>query len=399
MIKFSLAALSATTIFAVSFSAQAQTPQSKTATPEKAIQKSSDTFENPVVATVGSKKIYWGQVIERMNRENPNLLQSNVAQVIGAKVATDLFGPKKQPQAVVTKNEALNLLRQNPTQDVQRVTGTLIQLEVTEEEAAKQGIKGDRADVVNYLNKLMKTLRQNGSIPPEQTDAQFLATRGLNTDKAVYLLRLQYLANELTQKQIEKDLGHPLGDADFVQARHILVKIEVSAADAKPEETKKAEDAALAKIKGLAADIKSKKITFEEAAKQSDDPGSKERGGDLGVFTHGRMVPEFDKAAFSLKPGELSEPIRTQYGYHILEVTKAGKDLPAAEKTQQIEGYRAQKLNEFMPALMAKYKTENKLQKASPMGGMPMAPGGGRPMPRPIPTPPNGGQPTPSAPQ
>jgi peptidyl-prolyl cis-trans isomerase SurA len=62
--------------------------------------------------------------------------------------------------------------------------------------------------------------------------------------------------------------------------------------------------------------------SFEEMAKQFSDDPSGQRGGDLGTFGHGDMVPEFEKAAFSLKPNEISQPVRTRFGYHIIRVSE-----------------------------------------------------------------------------
>lgn len=72
----------------------------------------------------------------------------------------------------------------------------------------------------------------------------------------------------------------------------------------------------------LRQDIMSGKLDFATAAKQySDDAGSGARGGDLGTFDRNRMVPEFTAAAFSLPVGQISEPVRTNFGYHLIEVT------------------------------------------------------------------------------
>ena len=76
---------------------------------------------------------------------------------------------------------------------------------------------------------------------------------------------------------------------------------------------------ALEKMVGIAA--KTNVDNFAEmASKHSDDPGSKQKGGDLGFFPRGRMVPEFETAAFSTEKGKITEPVKTQYGYHIILV-------------------------------------------------------------------------------
>ena len=69
----------------------------------------------------------------------------------------------------------------------------------------------------------------------------------------------------------------------------------------------------------------------ELARKESDDTSSGAQGGDLNVFGHGEMVPEFDKVAFSLKEGEISEPVKTAFGYHIIQV----QDVLSFDELQQ----------------------------------------------------------------
>ncbi len=116
-----------------------------------------------------------------------------------------------------------------------------------------------------------------------------------------------------------------------VRARHILIKVPAGA-----DKTK------LAEAKKKAMDIRVRLMKGESftklAQKYSDDPGSKTRGGDLGYFSKGRMVPEFEKAAFALKKGEISKPVKTTFGYHIIKVEdkKPARQRPFDEVKQEI---------------------------------------------------------------
>jgi peptidyl-prolyl cis-trans isomerase D len=100
---------------------------------------------------------------------------------------------------------------------------------------------------------------------------------------------------------------------DQVRVRHILVKVDPGA-DAKTDA------AARQKAEDLLKQIKAGANFADLAKKYSDDPGSKEAGGELGFLKHGATVPEFDQAAFSLQPGQTSDVIHTKFGYHILQV-------------------------------------------------------------------------------
>jgi peptidyl-prolyl cis-trans isomerase C len=100
---------------------------------------------------------------------------------------------------------------------------------------------------------------------------------------------------------------------EMVRVRHILVKVDSSA----PEKDKKA---AKKKAEGILKKIKSREDFAKLAADVSDDPGSKQNGGELGFSPRGRMVKPFEDAAFALQPGEVSGLVKTQYGYHIIKV-------------------------------------------------------------------------------
>src|SRR5580704_8625548 len=97
-----------------------------------------------------------------------------------------------------------------------------------------------------------------------------------------------------------------------VHVEHILL-MTVGKTDAEVEEIKKKAEDILNQAK--------KGSNFEDLAKKySEDPGTKDKGGDLGWVTHGQTVPEFEKAAFSLPKGSISDLIKTQYGFHIIKI-------------------------------------------------------------------------------
>jgi peptidyl-prolyl cis-trans isomerase D len=114
-------------------------------------------------------------------------------------------------------------------------------------------------------------------------------------------------------------------DPEQVCARHVLVKVKDEAAKEgrTDEQAKAAATEILAQLKG-GADFAT------VAKKSSEDTGSAPSGGDLGCFGHGSMVQEFDTAAFGLKEGELSDLVKTQYGYHIIKVSEHRAARPQA---------------------------------------------------------------------
>ncbi len=148
------------------------------------------------------------------------------------------------------------------------------------------------------------------NFPPGQWD-EMLKARGLSEDDVHNALREQIIIDKavgkdvhVTDAQIKQyfDKNHAAFDKpEQVKARHILVP------DLKTAE----------KVEG---DLKSGKDFAAEAKQYSMDPGSKDKGGDLGEFRRGQMVPAFDKAAFSLPVGQVSQPVKSPFGYHIIQV-------------------------------------------------------------------------------
>jgi len=150
-------------------------------------------------------------------------------------------------------------------------------------------------------------------------------------------------------------------EEEQVRARHILVRV--------PQEVSPEDEA---KLKGKADDTLKRARQGEDfaalASAVSDD-GSKENGGDLGFFSRGRMVAPFEEAAFALQPGQMSEVVRTQFGYHIIKVEerKTGRALVFDEaKSQAQEDLTQQRTYEryqqYMAGLRSKAKVEVLLQ-------------------------------------
>ncbi|MBS4219779.1 peptidylprolyl isomerase [Bacillus sp. FJAT-49711] len=139
-------------------------------------------------------------------------------------------------------------------------------------------------------------------------------------------------------------------EKEQVQASHILV-----------EDEKKAEE--------VEKKIKEGKDFAELAKEYSTDTGSAENGGDLGYFAKGKMVKEFEDAAFSMEIGDISDPVKSEHGYHIIKVTgkKAAKEAKYEDHKEEIEDtlFNQKLQTEYQPwleGIKAKYDIKNNLK-------------------------------------
>jgi peptidyl-prolyl cis-trans isomerase D len=158
------------------------------------------------------------------------------------------------------------------------------------------------------------------------------------------------------------------------KASHILISV---AKDAKDADKKAAEE----KANKLFAQLKNNPKDFADLAKKnSQDPGSAANGGDLGFFSRGMMVPQFDKAAFEGKKDELLGPVLTDFGYHIIRVTdiKPEKGKSQADVTPEIEGeLKKQKASRKFAELAEKFSNaafeqSSSLKAAAEVTGLPI---------------------------
>lgn len=149
---------------------------------------------------------------------------------------------------------------------------------------------------------------------------------------------------------------------ETVKASHILIKVDK---DAKDDEVKKKLEA----VKAAAARVQ-KGEDFNAVAKEvSEDPSAKENGGDLGYFPKNRMVPEFAEAAFNGKVGQVSEPVRTDFGWHIIKVTdkKAPSTMSFDEVKAQVKSYlKAGKQQKAVQEVIQNLRDSAKIQNNLP---------------------------------
>ncbi len=222
---------------------------------------------------------------------------------------------------------------------------------------------GDQKITQSQFERIVSTL-------PEQAQAQAKSPEG-RRQLADQLVELKVLAQEArakkldqvpdvkTRLEVENDqvlasavyhtLANPdpaalhtyydahKGEMEQIHARHILIRFQGSAVPLRLNQKDLTEAEALQKSKDIRAKIVAGAKFAEIAQSESDDVGSGQNGGDLDTFGHGTMVGEFETAAFALKVGEVSEPVRSAFGYHLILVeshtTKSYDDaLPEIQK-------------------------------------------------------------------
>ncbi|HET7706951.1 MAG TPA: peptidylprolyl isomerase [Thermoanaerobaculia bacterium] len=178
----------------------------------------------------------------------------------------------------------------------------------------------------------------------------------------------------INEADLQKAYEANKGQYEQVKARHILIAFKGSPA-ADPEKTELTEEQAKAKAEALRKQLVAGANFDELAKKESDDKGSGARGGDLGPFTRGQMVDEFEKAAFSAKVGEIAPVVRTQFGYHIIKVDEH-TTTPFAEVKEQLERAERQKrMQEALDAMKTSSKaTFNEAYFAPPAPAAPATP-------------------------
>ena len=320
------------------------------------------------IIKINDSKITQGQFDEKMDQAIGNSMFS--------RMGVDLKNGKN--------TFLINLIKE-------RVVNELIVKTLLDEEIKKRGIKitnkdtedaiKDIIDKVGSKEQLDNILKQNG-----MTSAQF--RKDIAEQVKIKKLAEQLGNSDVTDADAKKFYDQNIQRFKYpeqVKASHILIAAnrkdleelvkaenegkELSEADLKAKVDAKIKEKK-DKAEKLLAEAKKDPSQFAKLAKEnSEDPGSANNGGELGFFPKGKMVPEFEKAAFALKPNTLSGLVQTQYGYHIIYVTdrKAAGQEPFEKVQKDIKEYlKNQKQVELIDNLVESLKKNATIEFVDP---------------------------------
>ena len=233
------------------------------------------------------------------------------------------------------------------------------------QESKSRGIKIDESEIDAKMQQLRSQFQT------QEAFDKAMKERGMTLDK----LRRDAKVDLSVTKLMDAEVSTVPGPSDLetkefyeknpnqfkqdeqVRASHILVRVDEKADAAKKAKARAEIDAVLKQARAGA--------DFAKLAQEHSQDSSAAQGGDLSYFSKGQMVPAFDKVAFELKPGEISNVVTTQFGYHIIKVVdhKPGRVVPFEEASPQIKRYlgeqkKAQHAEAYVDGLKKKSKIE-----------------------------------------
>jgi peptidyl-prolyl cis-trans isomerase C len=266
----------------------------------------------------------------------------------------------------MSANQPLSMVPADRRNEIMRnALNQLVTYTVLMQEARSRKITVTDAEVDQNLKQM------RSQFPNEEAFTKALADRGMTLDK----LKSDAKVDMSISKMMEAELATvpPPTDVQLrefydknpdkfkqdeaVRASHILFRVAENADEATK---KKALEQAQTVLKQARAGA-----DFAELAKKYSADGSAQQGGDLNFFTKGQMVPQFDQVAFALKPGQISDIVTTQFGYHIIKVTdrRPASTVPFEQVSDKIKEFltqqqKQQKGQAFIDSLKQKAKIE-----------------------------------------
>lgn len=285
------------------------------------------------------------EVADTLRANFPNLFQD------GKFVGKDVYAAMLAQQGTSIPEFEADMKRQLLISKLREVAmeGSIVSPGEIEQEFHK---KNDQVQL-QYVKIASDKYKKEAEPTPAEMD-QYFKTNGaqyMQPEKKNLVLLIAdgaKIAQGLNPTDADLQVAYNQNQANFrmperIHERHILLMTQGKPAGDEPKIKAKAED--LVKQLRAGADF------AEMAKKNSEDTGSAAKGGDLDWVTRGQMVAEFEKASFSLKPGVISDPVKTQYGYHIIQVL-AHEDArlkPFAEvKDDLAKQWKDQRVNDIM---------------------------------------------------
>lgn len=291
--------------------------------------------------------------------------EKNVALVNGAAISdktleSELYQVKQRYlQQGITLPEDQNAAVRKKTLDY------LINQELLYQESQKKGLKVDQDIVSGRLAAMQKRFPSEAEfektlkeIHLSKTDLQLKISRGIAIEE---LIKAQITKNIVVTEEENKSFYETnpqyFKQPEQVKASHILIKVDSKADDAQKAQARE-------KIQKIQQKLKNNE-DFAALAKEYSEGPSKSKGGDLGFFGRGQMVKPFENAAFIMKPGEISDIVETQFGYHLIQVTekKAEQTILYEEVKEKISQYlKQQKTNQEVQTYIQKLREGAKIE-------------------------------------
>lgn len=285
-----------------------------------------------------------------------------IARVNGEEISADDFN-KLVHEQVERLHQALppQMIAMVRAQTVERMIDT----HLIEALIEAQGIEVSDEEVEAYFNDFAS------QFPDEATMAEYLGQMGVTVDevresmeKDVALEKHLATIHDLEVTEEEKREFFEANKAELAtpeiaHTRHILVQLDPSADDA-------AQSAAETRAREIHALVQADGADFEALAREHSQSPTASRGGDLGPLARPQMMPEYAEAAFDLAPGEISDPVRSRFGYHIIQMIErqdgAAADFDELEQRIHLE-IRHQKRGEAFQKFLTAERESAEIEK------------------------------------
>ncbi|HOK04792.1 MAG TPA: peptidylprolyl isomerase [Victivallales bacterium] len=279
-------------------------------------------FIPEVVATYGDKKITREELIsliKEISKSFPGAANKNLDPEIIKVVAPNIVN------GMIDKKILLDLAAADGIKPSKEIAVKLFEQSISKvPEKQMEEFKQKLAAEGKTIDTFKEELTQQ---PMMQEDSAIMMWREKNIDPKI----------KITEEDVEKFYNEhkdTFSTQETVNASHILVKSKSESEEDMENARKKCEE--------IKKEIDEGKITFEDAAeKYSDCPSGKEAKGNLGKFGKGSMIKEFEDTAFAMKLNEISDPVKTTYGYHLIKVLEHNNSVvtPLADVKTKISDY------------------------------------------------------------